>query len=100
MTIYENLSNIVMESMASGLPAVAYNIGGMPDLIDHDKNGYLVKPFNFGDFAGYIESLSLSKKTISNFSKNARLKAVKNYSSKVIALKYKNIFKKGLLSWI
>lgn len=50
----ENLSNIVVESLASGTPVVAFETGGMPDLIDHKYNGYLAER-SIGDFAEGIQ---------------------------------------------
>ena len=38
----ENLSNVVFESIASGTPVVAFDIGGNGDLIKHKVNGFLV----------------------------------------------------------
>ena len=39
----DNLPNTVLESLACGTPVVAFNIGGMPDMISHLENGYLAK---------------------------------------------------------
>ena len=50
-SIQENLSNTVMESLACGTPVVAFDIGGMPDMIDHKINGYLATPFEPNDLA-------------------------------------------------
>ncbi|MDF1579141.1 MAG: glycosyltransferase family 4 protein, partial [Desulfobulbales bacterium] len=50
-SMQENLSNTVMESLACGTPVVAFNIGGMPDMIDHQKTGYLAAPFESDDLA-------------------------------------------------
>jgi glycosyltransferase involved in cell wall biosynthesis len=53
-SIQENLSNTVMEAMACGTPCVAYDIGGMPDLIEHEHNGYLARPYEAEDLADGI----------------------------------------------
>ena len=47
----ENLANTVLESLACGTPCVAFDIGGMPDLIEHCVNGYLAKPFEVDELA-------------------------------------------------
>lgn len=45
----DNLPNIVAEGLACGTPCVAFNIGGMPDMITHKTNGYLARPFDVDD---------------------------------------------------
>ena len=54
-SIQENLANTVMESLSCGTPVVAFDIGGMPDMILHGENGYLVKPFDISELAKRIE---------------------------------------------
>ncbi len=41
----ENLSNVIMESLACGSPVAAFNIGGNSDMIVHKENGYLAEPY-------------------------------------------------------
>jgi len=50
----DNLPNIVAEAAACGLPAVAFGVGGMPDLIGQCVTGYLASPFDTADFAAGI----------------------------------------------
>lgn len=40
----EAFPNVVMEAMAAGLPTVASNIGGIPELIANERSGLLVPP--------------------------------------------------------
>jgi glycosyltransferase involved in cell wall biosynthesis len=40
----ESLSNATMEYMAAGLPVVATDVGGNPELVEHGKTGLTVKP--------------------------------------------------------
>ncbi len=47
----DNLPNTVMEALACGTPVIAFRIGGMPDLIEPNRNGYLARPFDRADLA-------------------------------------------------
>ena len=48
---YEGCSNATLEAMASGLPVLACNVGGMPEIVSHNYTGWLVP-------AGSVESLA------------------------------------------
>lgn len=51
----ENLANTVVEAQSCGLPVVAFNIGGMPDMIQSGVNGYLANAFDTDELAKGIE---------------------------------------------
>ena len=40
-TLADNCPLVLIESMACGLPVVGFNIGGVPEIIDHKVNGYV-----------------------------------------------------------
>ena len=43
----DNLPNIALEAQSCGKPIIAYKVGGIPDIIKNNYNGYLIDPFNF-----------------------------------------------------
>jgi glycosyltransferase involved in cell wall biosynthesis len=76
-TFYENLPFAVLEALSTGLPVVTTNVGGIPEMIDNGKNGFLVEPFNSRELADRIlyylehpaaasEMALLARKTIEN----------------------------------
>lgn len=50
----DNLPNTLLEAMACGIPVVAFDIGGMADVITHQETGYLATPFSTEDLADGI----------------------------------------------
>lgn len=54
---YENLPYSVMEMLASGKPVIASDIGGIPDLVQHEKTGLLVPPNDPDALAAAIRRL-------------------------------------------
>jgi len=63
----EGLPNAVIEAMAVGLPVVATGVGGLPDLIRHEDNGFLVE---VGDVAG------MTKRVVELFSRPDRAREI------------------------
>jgi glycosyltransferase involved in cell wall biosynthesis len=53
-TFYEHHPFAVLESLATGLPVVTTNVGGIPETITNGKNGFLCHPFNSREFANRI----------------------------------------------
>lgn len=89
----ENLPFVIMESMACGTPVVAYNVGGIPDLIDHKVNGYLARPGDTKDLAYGIESILKSPKIAAEYSKSGRAKIIKHFSMGNIAKRYLDLYR-------
>ena len=88
----ETLSYVTMESMACGTPVVAYNVGGIPDLIDHKVNGYLAEPGDVKDLARGIELLLSSPELLAEYVKVGRAKISKHFEMKQIAKKYLSLY--------
>ena len=66
----DNLPNTVLESLACGTPVIGFDIGGIPDMIDHGNNGILAGPPDSKYLATAIrsyfkESVSWSSRKIS-----------------------------------
>ena len=92
----DNLPNSVMEAMACATPCVAFRVGGMPDLIDHQSTGYLADPFDIDDVTRGILSILSNVEHLRNLSRQARQKAEEEYSLERIAERHKDSYHQAL----
>jgi len=61
-SLNEGMGRVLVEAMAAGKAVVASNVGGVPDLVKHGQNGFLVKPGNITDLSYYIKCLLKDQK--------------------------------------
>jgi glycosyltransferase involved in cell wall biosynthesis len=93
----DNLPNTVIEAMACGIPCVAFKIGGMPDLIEHQWNGYLATPFEIDDLAkGISWILEQSVCSDLNLGSRCREMAIQRFAQDIQATRYIQLFEQCL----
>lgn len=91
-SLQENLSNVIMESLACATPVIAFDVGGNSDLIEHQQNGYLAKAIDTDDFSNGIAWV-LNSPRYEELSKNAEKKIVDRFSNTVVAQRYISMYK-------
>lgn len=79
-SLSEGLSNTLLESMAAGVPVVATNVGGNPEVVEHDVTGLLVLPRDSAALAHAICLLLEDRETASRFRQAGRQRVVKSFS--------------------
>ena len=97
-SIQDNLPNTIMEALACGTPVVAFDVGGVPEMIDHQTNGYLCKAADTDDLAHGIDWVIEDTGRSLRLGIAAREKVEKEYSLAVQAQRYADLYKKILES--
>ncbi|MFN8257022.1 MAG: glycosyltransferase family 4 protein [Bacteroidales bacterium] len=93
-SLEDNLPNTIMESMACGTPVVAFNTGGIPEMVDHMANGYLADYKSAHDLACGIKFI-LEHEQPALLSKKCIEKVEMNYTQNIIARKYQDLYLKA-----
>lgn len=96
LSYYEGLPNVLLESMSCGVPSVATNVGGIPDVISHGQNGLLCKPGDPEHFAEEVSKLIEDEDLRNVMSKNARDTIEKKFSWDKISDRVLNFYDKVL----
>ena len=90
-SLQDNLPNTIVEAMACGVPCVGFDVGGIPEMIDHQTNGYVARYCDSQDLAQGIawclngENASLNEA--------ARARALATYSESVVAQRYLDVYR-------
>jgi glycosyltransferase involved in cell wall biosynthesis len=92
-SVEDNLPNVVVEALACGTPCVAFAIGGMPDMIAHQENGYLARPFEVDDLARGMDWVLKQPGAEGTLRKNARQKAEQNYTLERVARLHLDLYR-------
>ncbi|OAQ38445.1 hypothetical protein A5893_13530 [Pedobacter psychrophilus] len=90
-SLEDNLPNMVMEALSCAIPVVAFDQGGIPEMLSHHQNGYIAKYKSSEDLANGISwVLNVEGEHLKN---NAREKVLNSYSEEVVAEKYLAVYK-------
>ena len=94
-SLQDNLPNTIVEAMACGTPCVGFNVGGIPEMINHKQDGYVADYCDSLDFAqGIVWCLNEDRQPA--LSSAARATALATYSESAVAHRYHAIYQAAL----
>lgn len=89
-SMLDNLPNTVLESLACGTPCVAFNVGGMPDMVTNGISGQLVPAFDISSLAAALhQMLSASD----GLRRSCRTAVEVRHAPKVVAEQYLEVYR-------
>jgi len=83
----EGMGTSILDAMASRLPVVATEVGGIPEIVAHEKTGLLVPPKNPQALAEAILKLYYNRKLASSYGEEGYKVVHEEYSSRAMAKK-------------
>ncbi len=90
----DNLPQTGTEAQACGCPVVAFNTGGLPDVVAHKASGYLASPFDTSELAHGIQWVLNNKERYDKLAATARKRALKLWAPNIVAAKYIDIYQR------
>lgn len=91
-SIQDNLPNTILEALFCGTPCAAFKIGGIPDTIEHQQNGYLAQPFLPEDLARGIHWILSDRERYRELTTKSRVKAVSQFNLDRQTREYLRVF--------
>ncbi|MBI5446644.1 MAG: glycosyltransferase family 4 protein [Deltaproteobacteria bacterium] len=93
-SLLENLPNTILEAMACGTPCVAFEQGGVPDLVEHEVSGYLAKPYEARDLARGIAWVLEDEDRRAALSRRCREKVEAEFALEKVARRYGELYRR------
>lgn len=93
-SMIESFALAALEAMGCGVPVVAYKVGGLPEVVAHKKNGYLVKKGDVGALAKAVLKILQNEALFKKFSINSREIATSNFNEDKIVKEYEEYYLK------
>ena len=90
-SLHEGMGSILFDVMQKNVPIAASNVGGIPDIIEHNNNGLLFPPKDSESIFQAIEELYLSKELREELSKNA-YENIDHFSYEKMADRYLELY--------
>lgn len=89
----EGLGLVAVEAQLCATPVVAYNSGGLPDVVMPAHGGHLVAPGDISAFANTIASLLSDKELNRSCGESARAAMLERFSKKAVGNRYANWYR-------
>jgi len=93
-SVKEGLPYAILEAGLAEVPVVSTNVGGIPEIIDHDKEGLIVEPANPEQLAKAIDGLLADKKTAREYAQALKQKVETEFSLSSMLDKTNQLYEK------
>jgi glycosyltransferase involved in cell wall biosynthesis len=92
----ESFGLAALEAMASQVVPIATNVGGLPEVVEHGKSGFLAEVGDVDTMARYAIDLLSDKSKLEQMGKAARCAAQSRFCTSKIIPQYENFYRRVL----
>ena len=92
----DNLPNTALEAQSCGTPVVAFRTGGLPDIVEHLRTGYLAQPNDPCDLAAGIAWVLDDRLRLQTLGEAARSRAEQLWNPARVASLYLEVYRAAL----
>jgi glycosyltransferase involved in cell wall biosynthesis len=92
----DNCPMVVLEAMAAGVPVLASNVGGVPDLIEHEVNGLLCDPQQPETFREAVAHFLDDRTFAGHIAAEAKTQAQRRFHPEAVARRHLEIYREVL----
>jgi glycosyltransferase involved in cell wall biosynthesis len=95
-SLSEGLSNVLLESMATGIPVVATRVGGNPEAVEDGLTGILVPPRDTGALATVMQRILGDRELAARFGTAGRQRVAERFSIDVVIRQTQRLYERLL----
>lgn len=95
-SFFEGMGRVLLESMAMGKPIVASRVGGIPDLVEDRRNGFLTTPGDINEVANAILQVLKNKALADHMGEAGRKKVTDQFSATTMVNAIEKVYLKCL----
>lgn len=92
----DNMPLTAMEAHMTARPVVAFNVGGLPDIVAHRETGFLAQPMDTQSLGRGLSEALANARSSNSWGLQARERALRTWSFGAVADEYLNVYRQVL----
>ena len=92
-SFFEGMGRVILEAMAMAKPVVASRVGGIPDLVEDGRNGFLVQPGDVKALAATIKRLLIDKELAGEMGGRGRKMVDEKFNSDIMVRSIEEVYR-------